>query len=710
MYKLCTAEKPSVARDIANVVGANKLEDGYYIGNGYIVTWCIGHLITLSEPSAYGEEYVDRRNIDVLPVIPTIWKTNVIESVKKQYNVIKKLMHREDVDLIIDCGDMGETGHYLQWLVRREAKCNKPVKRFCATSLTEESIRHHMNNLRDIEEFEGIIKGAYCKSKADWILGMNFSRLYSTLYNTNLTLGRVQTPTLTFVLKRYFEVVNFKPVPYYQIKGDFNGINAILLTENKNQISKRETAEQILQDLKGIDSAKVTKLETLKKAVDRPMLYDITELQRDANKKFSYSPDEVLKTAQSLYEKHKVLSYPRTDSRYITSDLVAYMETRIKEISTISTYTDASKYVLSKGLNIDGKIVNDAKVTDHHALVVTEKIKDFNMNTLDEKEKNILNLVITRMLVSFSHKYLYQQTEINLLAKKYLFGASGKMPVSLEWRYIEQLLNGKEEQEDTDNQVFPNIALGQVISINSMQILSKQTTPPLLHTEGTLLTAMENAGATIKDNNGYKEILKGHGIGTQATRAEIIKKLFDVGYVEYKVKGKTKYIVPTKKGINSFKIFPIELMSPTLTAEWETKIHKVAKGEYSEEQFMNDIKAFVNNLFVQAKSNIDNSLSFKKEKEVIGSCPYCSKDIYENKTSYYCSDYEHCNFSFFKDAKFITSKTKKNFTKNQFQKLITPKGLTVTCTSDGGAKYKMNFKVINNKTNKFVQLDMTLQK
>lgn len=727
-YKLCTAEKPSVAKDIANVIGANDKKDGYYEGNGYRVTWAVGHLITLAEPELYGKEYEDRNNIDILPILPNKWQFSIIESVKKQFYVMKKLMTDPNCDLIIDCGDMGETGHYLQWLIRMYAgvEGKKPVKRFCATSMTEEAIRQAMNNLRNIEDFEGIIRGALCKAKGDWIVGMSLSRLFSTKYHSNLTVGRVQTPTLYFVYKRWLDVMNFKPTKYYQLEVNFNENFKCWLTKDtdkklsagtdeEDRIIDRGMAEKLaslFSDSKvGGGKGTVTKFETKNKATDRPQLYDITELERDGIKIYGYTASQVLETAQSLYETHKVTTYPRTDSRYITSDLESYMSIRLQDISSIDEYKEVAQYLLKTGLNIDKKIVDDSKVTDHHAIIVTEKIKDFDMSVLSERERNILDLVIKRMLVSFSPRYLYKETllDVTMSYDNYVVSAKGRTIVNKGWKAIEDKLNknidikSDGEDEGEDLQIFGNLTVGQTVTVNSVNVLDKQTSPPKLHTEATLLTAMENAGATITDNEEYRQILKGHGIGTQATRAEIIKKIKDVGYITTETKGKTKYLVPTKKGYSAVRVFPTELLSPTLTAEWETKISKVAEGTFTEQQFMSEFEEFIINIVKRYKDITVEGLDFS-DKEALGQCLWCGSDVvqgaYKDKEgnkieTFYCTNKE-CRFCFKKDDIVFKGRTGRSLTKTDMKKLLKNKSITVKCKSQSGKDYDCFFEVVEN--------------
>lgn len=725
-YKLCTAEKPSVARDIAKVIGADQKEDGYYIGNGYIVTWAIGHLVGLAEPEAYGftkqaDMYSDEESkaqaYAELPLLPDEFKLIVLEGTKKQFDVVKKLMHREDVDEIIDCGDMGAEGHILQWFIREKAGCSKPVKRFCATSMTEEAIKDAMCHLRNAEEFLPVIRGEFCKKKEDWILGMSLSRALSIKYNAGINVGRVQSPTLGFVVKRYIEVMNFKKTNYYTLTAtvsaghdfdvfwnkDTEGIFPFQAKTSEGRVLDKTLIEAKSEEIMSIGKGVVTEIASAKKAKDRPQLYDITELQRDANTKYGYTAALTLATAQALYETQKVLSYPRTDSRYITHDLEPYMAERVKMIGTIGKYKDIAEHVLMTGLNIDKKIVDDSKVTDHHALIPTEKIDNFNVSEMkptdDEKKKgvttetmqNVLDLVLSRILVSFSNAYKYEQTNVIITFDNGMkMSASGKKTLSSGWMSVQEALDGKLDEDaecnrsdyDTPEQVFPNLQKGQPVVVKNCITVAKQTTPPKLHTEATLLTAMENAGQQIENG----AILKGKGIGTQATRGDIIKKLFDTGVVETELKGKTPYIKPTQKGLNIIKILPSDLYSPKITADWETKVARIVDGIETEENVMCEFRAYIQAKTEQVKGmSID--VSFAKEKEVFGCCPWCGNPVYRfqkkndkgkvEETRYYCS--ENCGWNLKTNDLTFKTRLGRNITDAEAKRFIAKRFIVLNC-------------------------------
>lgn len=764
-YKLCTAEKPSVAKDIARVIGANNYRDGYYEGNGYLVTWAVGHLVKLAEPEAYGylpktEIYGEKREqaYAELPLLPTDWKLEVIESVRTQYEVVKSLMHREDVDYIIDCGDMGAEGHILQWMIRQKAGCAKPVKRFCATSMTDEAIRDAMNNLRNADEFLPIIRGELCKKKADWMLGLSLSRAESLKYQTQINVGRVQSPTLAFVVGRYAEVKNFRVTDYYTMtakvnapggsfdvfwKTDKDGLLPPRVKDNAGRCLDKPTAARYATEIHTAGVGEVLSVSCVKRATDRPQLYDITELQREANRKYGYTAAVTLAAAQALYETQKVLSYPRTDSRYITSDLKGYIGERVKGIGTIAKYESVANGLISRGLNIDKKIVDDSKVTDHHAIIPTSKIKGFDpaemKPTKAEAEKgltaeimrNVLDLVLTRVLVALSPAYTYEQTDVSVkFAGGFIFTASGKMPINPGWKAAQATLMGEERQETASGenepeQQFPKLVNGQRVTVLSCGVVAKKTTPPKLHTEATLLTEMENAGQKIENG----AILKGKGIGTQATRAEIIKGLFDTGVVETLQKGKTNYIQPTEKGLAVMRVLPPELYSAKITADWETKIALIAEGKFSEQQFIDEFIVFLKQKTEEIKAAETVEIAFLKQREVFSFCPWCKSPIYKwqeknekgraIRTRFYCSATEDksCGFSISTDNPLFKGRLQRNLTSPEAKKLI-EKGSFVTnkCKrKTDGKEYSGKFsytqqegKDKQGRTRKYVKLEFEL--
>lgn len=743
-YKLCTAEKPSVARAIASVVGADKKGDGYLYGNGYIVTWAIGHLVGLAEPNEYG--YVPQkvmfnsefrqRAYGETPLIPEDFKLVVLESTKEQFEVVKRLMHRDDVDEIIDCGDMGAEGHILQWLIREKAGCTKPVRRFCAVSMTDKALKEAMGKLRNIDEFTPIIRGELCKKKADWILGMSISRVLSLKYDSFLPVGRVVTPTLAFVVRRWIDVTKFKVTSYYTLKAtskverefslywntDVDNIIPATEKDEDGRVIDKQIVEAKCAEVKVNGRGTVVKMDVFKKAKDRPQLYDLITLQREANRIYGYTAQLTLDITQALYETQKVMSYPRTDSRYITNDLAELMNERITAIGTIPKYAGIAGGLVDSGLNIDKKISDDSKVTDHHALIVTEKIKGLKMEdikpTSDEAKKgvtqagmiNILNLVISRMLVSFSQPYKYEQTDLVVkMGNGMTFTARGKRDLDKGWKRIEkQLLSAKSANEEVseDDQTLPKLSVGQVINISGCEVVPKKTTPPKLYTEDTLLSAMENAGAKL--SNGA--ILRGKGIGTQSTRGAIIQKLHTEGYIVDEKKGKTKYLVPTPKGRNLMKVLPPELYSPKITADWETRIANIVSGKEKEADVMAAFIAFLKDKTAEVKAIEVSDVSFN-DRESYGECPFCNKPVYRierkdgNKIiarDYYCSDYKKCCWRLQSDDKGFVMRTGKPFTDTQIKRLIKSGRLVAECKNTlNNTAYKgaFTFKKVNKTIN-----------
>lgn len=730
-YKLCMTEKPSVAKDIAAVIGADKKCNGYYEGNGYRVTWALGHLVGLAEPEEYG--FVSKKEMwgegreeayAQLPIIPAEFKLVVLEPTRSQFEIIKSLINSPETDEIINCGDMGPEGHILQWFIREMAGCTKKVRRFCATDMTEEAIRSAMTNLRPEEEFKRIIQGEFCKKKADWIMGMSLSRAESLKYKTGITVGRVQSPTLYFVVKRYLEVKNFKVTNYFGMDADLaegfhvywnkdvNGVFPQGLKDSEGRVLDKPSVDAKRAEIEHGRVGRIVELIKKKQGTDRPQLFDITELQREANRRYGYTAAVTLATAQALYETQKVLSYPRTDSRYITSDLAPYMKERIEGIATIKKYRAEAEKLLDAGLNIDKKIVDNSKVTDHHAIIPTEKINGFDPEkmspTAEEKKKgvtaesmrNILDLVLCRMIVSLSTPFIFEQTNIKVeFPNGMVFSASGKKVIRLGWKEVQERLNGKEigekgDEEDAE-QSFPELREGQTVNVRKCSLVAKKTTPPKLHTEATLLTAMENAGAAIQNG----AILKGKGIGTPATRADIIKKLFDFGYCRTENKGKTSYIVPTIKGLTIIRVLPQELSSPTITADWETKIARIAEGTMTEKEFMDQFIAFINEKVREVKET-DTGIVFEQERETVGECPWCGADLwrYEAKDDkgkvteirHYCSNKESCAFGLSTNNQMVTVWTGKKLTEKQMQRLIARGSVNLTCKSKfkNGADYK----------------------
>lgn len=723
-FKLCIAEKPSVAGDIAKVIGANKKREGYYEGNGYRVTWAVGHLVGLAEPEAYGyvrqtdtwgdDEEKKKEAYDQLPLFPDEFKLVVLNATKDQYKVVEKLMTDPQCEEVIDCGDMGPEGHILQWLIRQKIGCEKPVRRLCLTTMEEAAIRRAMANLRPIEEFERIIAGEFCKKKADWVLGMSMSRAASMKYNASIDVGRVMSPTLWFVVKRYMEVRNFKVTDYFAMEAQMEGGFSVFWNEDdgkpvmffdsdmkdsKGRVLREAPVKGRCAEIQEAGYGKVVSLVKEIKKANRPQLYDIIELQKEANRKYGYTAAQTLATAQALYETQKVLSYPRTDSRYITEDLVKPLGERIKGLVNQKKYASETAALLERGLNIDNRIVNDAEVKDHHALIVTAKMDNFDMESMQptkdeikkgvtaESMRNILDMVITNMIVALSQPYIYEQTSVAVqFPNNMIFAARGNVPKELGWKGVKERLSANEtaegDEEADQEQRFPVLNKGDSIRVEKCLPVAKKTTPPKLHTEATLLTAMQNAGRELGKDG---KILQGRGIGTQATRAEIIEKLFRKKLCETTGGGKVSYIQPTVKGMNVIRVLPAQLYSPAITADWETKIAKIVDGEMSEQQFLDVFKDFITKRVTELKAQ-EATVSFAFEKPSVGQCPWCGSDLhrYQKKgvkgspgfISHYCSNKE-CHFGLKTTERGVTSYTGRSLTETQLKNLIEDGTITI---------------------------------
>lgn len=715
MYTLCIAEKPSVGEDIAKVLGATRknAKEGYYEGNGYLVTWCVGHLITLAEPETYDDAF-KTWSMDVLPIIPQKWKLEVIESTKNQFCNVKALINRDDVELVVDCGDFGAQGHYIQWLVRLMSGCKKPVKKLCVTSNTSRELQRAFTCLRDINDFTYIIAGQYCKAKSDWIIGMCLTRYFSVKYKKNLnagevlSVGRVQTPTWNFVVERYYEIKNFTPKPYYLIHIVLsNGVKAVYYNENENKIIDESVAKGIVQNLYALKQVRVREVVKEEKKLNRPQLYDITELQRDGSRMWNYSPDEVLQAMQSLYDK-KLLTYPRTDSRYITTDVALEMADRIKDIAYIDEYKQVAENLLQKGLNLDKRVVNNEKVTDHHAVLVTENVKYVDFNSLSLKERNILHAVIRRMLLSFDEQMEFHETRVFFatLDNKHEFRALGKTITKAGWKGVEQILVKSEEK--SKDELLPVMEQGDVINIADANTLSKKTKPPLPYTYDTLLTAMENAGDKIQ----IDDEMMATGLGTGATRAGIVKELFNKGYLETVTSKKNVYVQPTQKALFAHTIFPKQLLNPDLTARWQYKITMIEQRKLSTDAFMAETVQFVKNIIAEAEqSTATYEGLFTDNVESVGKCRWCGKNVYQRRSVYRCEN-EDCGFYISTEKNPVSMFYYKNpLSHEQIKSLISPSGLTLKCKNKQDVEYKANFKIKSKPKidgeRKYIDIDMS---
>ncbi len=604
--KLIITEKPSVAKDIARVLSIKSSRDGYMENNEYIITWCVGHLIQLAYPEEYDLKY-KRWNIKDLPIFPNKFKYTVNPQTKKQYETVKSLMLDDRVDELICATDAGREGQLIFGYVYINAKCNKPVKRLWISSMTDEAIMEGFKKLKDNKEYFSLYQSARARSEADWLVGINATRLFTVKYNQKLTIGRVQTPTLSLIVSRQKEIDEFVSQPFYEVVADCEMFIGTWFNKNGTRIDQLEKAEAIVNECKDKEGT-ITKIKTKRVSVERPLLYDLTELQRDGNRRYGYSAEQTLEAAQSLYEKYKLTTYPRTDSRYLTKDMKTTLPGLLQNIKD---GWKGSEYcvdkVIKQKLNADKRVIDDSKVTDHHAIIVTPNIKNVSTIKLPDREKNILRLIVARFLAIFDRKQEIDQTDIELIIENEKFKARGKKVIVPGWKEIEDIILGKETKEDVeDKEITINLNEGDKIKPKEVKVVTKKTSPPKPYTEATLLTAMETAGKQIEDEK-LREEMKSIGLGTPATRSGIIEKLISVGYIERNKKN----LVPTNNGIQLIEIVHEKLKKPDLTGEWESTLGKIANKEASSKDFIVDIKKYVAEIIKEGKISQHNNVKFE---------------------------------------------------------------------------------------------------
>ena len=636
---LVIAEKPSVAQSIAKVLGATSRKDGYMEGGNYIVSWCFGHLVELADASSYDERYAKWR-YDDLPIVPESWMFEVTKDKAQQFKVLSALMKDKRVTELVCATDAGREGELIFRLVYDKAGCTKPFKRLWISSLEDSAIREGFNHLRDSKEYDRLYEAALSRSKADWIVGINGTRLFTTLYHKKLVVGRVQTPTLAMLVERDGKISTFQKEKYFNVhvgKGD--------LTADLEKVKTEEEAKKIASACEK-KQAVVSSLRQETKTVNPPKLYDLTTLQREANRYYGFTAQQTLDLVQTLYEK-KLLTYPRTDSQFITDDMEAtarqVIEMVCRKVSIFSglTHTPDIK-----------RITNNAKVTDHHAIIPTVQLEKQNISELPESEQKVIRLVSMRLLCATGEKHIYDETSVTLSCEGYAFKAKGKTVVQDGWKAIEQRFKNslKDKEAADDGKAIPSFKENDIIQSVSASVTEHFTTPPKAFTEDTLLSAMETAG-----NEDFEDDTEKKGLGTPATRAGIIEKLVRSGFVERKGKS----LIPTKDGINLVAVLPEQITSPTMTAEWENTLMQIERGKADADKFLAGIVDMTTSLIKAYPFLSDAEANrFESGKEVIGKCPRCGSPVYVGKGNYYCSS-KSCSFCLWEDNKFFSSKKKK---------------------------------------------------
>ena len=633
-YKLVIAEKPSVARSIAAVIGAEKGKDGYMEGNGYIVSWCIGHLVELAKPDAYFDEW-KTWTYETLPIIPETWKYEIKGETAAQYHVLENLMHDKRVESIICATDAGREGELIFRLVYEMAECDKPIERLWISSMEEKAIRDGFDNLKPGSDYDSLYHSALCRQRAEWLVGLNATRLFTVLYRGGtLKAGRVQTPTLAMLADREEKIRNFKKEKYYAVHILTDGIDAA--TE---KITDKKEAEKIAEACRN-KPALITSVKKEKKSISPPKLYDLTTLQRDANRLLGFTAKQTLEYTQSLYEK-KLVTYPRTDSRYLSDDMAQTAENVIKAVFDSGLLERGVVY--SPDIK---RVCNSKKVTDHHAVIPTAELENTDLSALPKTEYEVLALIAGKLLCATGNQHEYETVKTEILCGQHMFTASGKCVLNNGWKEIEKLFrqpsDRREEQEDTEKEL-PEITEGQELKNVETKVNEQETKPPLRYTEDSLLSAMEHAGS--EDMGDDVERIRTnpcrHGLGTPATRADIIEKLVKDGYVkrEKAAKGEKAAcrLIPTEDGLRLIRVIPDMIKSPKLTAEWENALTLVSKGEIPMEHFMANITDMVTELVrTHQEADAEKIKMFAPKQEVMGICPNCGSRIVKGKYGAYC--------------------------------------------------------------------------
>ena len=638
MKSLVIAEKPSVARDIARVLKCNKNINGAIEGDRYIVTWGLGHLVTLADPEDYDKKYKEWKMED-LPMVPDVFKLEVIGQTAKQYHAVKAQIHRQDVGEIIIATDAGREGELVARLILKKAGSNKPIKRLWISSVTDKAIREGFAHLKDGREYDSLYDAAMCRAEADWLVGINATRALTCKYNAQLSCGRVQTPTLAMIAKREADIRSFVPKPYYGLQARKGGL--VFTWQNRASggysTFDRQMAQDLLTRLKG-ENGVVDEVRRTPKKTSAPLLYDLTELQRDANKRFNYSAKETLNIMQRLYENHKVLTYPRTDSRYLTSDILPTLKERLKACA-VGPYRTLAGRLTMQALPAKPFFVDNSKVSDHHAIIPTEQFVQLDHMTIDERR--IYDLVVRRFLAVMYPPFEYEQTSLVIKVGGESFVARGKIVKDQGWKAAYENLQDEDEEDEKEvrEQQLPDLKKGDVIGNLGISVTEGRTKPPAPFNEATLLSAMENPVAYMesRDKELARTLGETGGLGTVATRADIIEKLFSSFLLEKR--GKDIYL--TSKAKQLLELVPGDLKKPELTADWETKLSKIAKGSLKRGAFMKDIRIYSQELIGQIKAGQGN---FRHDNLTNTKCPVCGKRMLavkgKNSEMLVCQDRE----------------------------------------------------------------------
>lgn len=632
--KLVLAEKPSVAMNLSKVIGANQRGDGYMEGNGYLVSWCVGHLVELSQPEAYDEKYAKWR-YDDLPILPEHWQYQVSASTKKQFGILKKLMQRKDVESLICATDAGREGELIFRLVYHQCGCKKPVERLWISSMEDSAIREGFQKLRPGTEYDALYEAALCRERADWIVGINATRLFSCLYGQTLNVGRVMTPTLAMVVMRDAAIRAFKPEPFYSAELKFRDFQA-----GGERMKAKADAEKLVAECCQAGSAIITKVEQKEKSEKPPALFDLTSLQREANRQLGFTAQQTLDYTQALYEK-KLVTYPRTDSRYLTDDMAPL----VPELVSVIQQSFQIQADVPAPVNA-AQVINSKKVTDHHAIIPTKTAASYDISSLPSGEQAILTMLAVRLICAVGTPCLYAETVVEAECAGQKFRTKGKTATDIGWRRYA----GKPSEEAEKNagaSELPELSEGMTLELARVDLKEGKTSPPKRFTEDLLLSAMESASS-----DEFPAGVERKGIGTPATRAAIIEKLVQKGFIERRGDKKTKYLCSTDKGNALVTVVPEQIQSPSMTADWEEKLLKIEHGEYDGDAFMGEISSMVSGLVKTYEAVKGADVLMQPERKVIGSCPACGSDVCETAKGWFCRD-KNCKFALWKENRFF---------------------------------------------------------
>lgn len=632
--KLVLAEKPSVAMSLSKVIGADQRGDGYMEGNGYLVSWCVGHLVELSQPEAYDEKYA-KWKYDDLPILPEHWQYQVSASTKKQFGILKKLMQRKDVESLICATDAGREGELIFRLVYHQCGCKKPVERLWISSMEDSAIREGFQKLRPGTEYDALYEAALCRERADWIVGINATRLFSCLYGQTLNVGRVMTPTLAMVVMRDAAIRAFKPEPFYSAELKFRDFQA-----GGERMKEKAEAEKLVAECCQAGSAIITKVEQKEKSEKPPALFDLTSLQREANRQLGFTAQQTLDYTQALYEK-KLVTYPRTDSRYLTDDMAPL----VPELVSVIQQSFQIQADVPAPVNA-AQVINPKKVTDHHAIIPTKTAAGYDISSLPSGEQAILTLLAVRLICAVGTPCHYAETIVEAECAGQKFRTKGKKVTDMGWRqYAGKPVEDAEKNAEAGD--LPELSEGMTLELAGVDLKEGKTSPPKRFTEDLLLSAMESASS-----DEFPAGVERKGIGTPATRAAIIEKLVQKGFIERRGDKKTKYLCSTDKGNALVTVVPEQIQSPSMTADWEEKLLKIEHGEYDSDAFMGEISSMVSGLVKTYEAVKGADVLMQPERKVIGSCPACGSDVCETAKGWFCRD-KGCRFALWKENRFF---------------------------------------------------------